>query len=276
MKFGWYDYGARFYDPQIGRWHTMDPASETYYSWSTYQYVRNNPINRIDPNGMNDYGYTIDNDGRIEKVDNTGVDQNGKNQFDVLYRKDEYLKGNKEYSNTNFQQGKNGLRINDCAILSSLSNLPDAKDVNQATTGLSSINDMLKTFKYSADNSLKEWSYTRYYNEKGSQNITIGTSHMNAVTREFSYYGISNSNVITDWHSHSDDPPSAEISSMGYSTTGFGGSGTSLSDKDRVYNFSHENNGIEPFPTQVYFPISGNYYHLYYKKPVLIGSARKY
>ena len=47
----WYDYGARMYDPVLGRWHAVDDLSEHYYYLSPYNYCMDNPANWVYPDG---------------------------------------------------------------------------------------------------------------------------------------------------------------------------------------------------------------------------------
>jgi RHS repeat-associated protein len=54
-----YDYGARHYDPVVGRWWGVDPKAYLMPAWSPYSFCFNNPLMFVDPDGQIPYPITI-------------------------------------------------------------------------------------------------------------------------------------------------------------------------------------------------------------------------
>ena len=49
---GLYYYGARYYDPRVSNWLSVDPLAHKMPFASPYNYCLNNPINMVDPDGQ--------------------------------------------------------------------------------------------------------------------------------------------------------------------------------------------------------------------------------
>lgn len=72
LGLNWYDYGARWYDPSIGRWNAVDPLADSFPAWSPYHFSFNNPIIFVDPDGRAADWYPEYKSGKINLVAEAG------------------------------------------------------------------------------------------------------------------------------------------------------------------------------------------------------------
>ncbi|MCB0516487.1 MAG: RHS repeat-associated core domain-containing protein [Chitinophagales bacterium] len=72
---GNYYYGARYYNPSLSMWLSVDPLAEKYPGVSPYVYTLQNPVRYVDPNGMEPDGWVRDlSDGSLYLVNDMGGD----------------------------------------------------------------------------------------------------------------------------------------------------------------------------------------------------------
>ncbi len=74
VETGNYYYGARYYDPKISVWLSVDPLAHKYPNLSPYVFTGNNPIMLVDPDGRDIWEYDKNGD-LICHEENTEIDQ---------------------------------------------------------------------------------------------------------------------------------------------------------------------------------------------------------
>lgn len=218
-----YDFGARWYEPDLGRFMTLDPMCEKTYSLSPYHYCSNNPISRVDPTGMSDTGYTIDENGYLEKVNDEGGEK-----YDVIYKKDKYSRK----TMTDYDETGNltGIKISK-GILSG----PEGKNMSpRPITGriysqdghatgatitnhsyvISSDKESLKIMNFLSKNTNVEWGNVYMGNVQGNKVNLLQTSHeygtISLGSFQINRYARSGYQVIRADHSHPDGKVASE------------------------------------------------------------------
>jgi RHS repeat-associated protein len=93
-----YDYGARHYDPNVGRWSAIDQLTENYFALSPYSFVANNTLNNLEVDGKEFIIVFIDNEGVSHEysIENgTDVAEEHKKVYDAFKTMIDYLSTSK-------------------------------------------------------------------------------------------------------------------------------------------------------------------------------------
>jgi RHS repeat-associated protein len=128
----WYDYGARMFDVQIGRWHSLDPLSEEYYSQSPHNYSLGNPVLFNDLDGRDVDPTRLKGEDNINALKNFLSTKEGYKLIAQFMHKGQSINITVGGKTITFTFNKEGGRAKDNLVLSSSTN----EEMNPKNSGV--------------------------------------------------------------------------------------------------------------------------------------------
>ncbi|MCR4812934.1 MAG: hypothetical protein K5867_10135 [Bacteroidales bacterium] len=182
---GYYYFGARYYNPDLSLWLSVDPMADKYPSLSPYNYCAWNPMKLVDPNGKELDDYQVDRMGRIKKCKDQSNAIDGRDRL-IIKRYGGKVRYDKSGTPRNAYiettKGVFAKYANGSIGKQEYYDIPDTDydgtaityDATKVMFGANE-NDAVKTFTFLADGTDVEWSITGSNN--GNQ-FVLSTSHM--------------------------------------------------------------------------------------------------
>lgn len=188
---GWMDYGARMYMSDIGRWGRIDPLADSSYNITPFHFLSDDPINRIDPDGKDDF--EINNRGRIvNRIKNNNAD----NIF-IVGNDGNRLQG----QSINFEYGTISAVRN--PSVTTLNRNGESEEKTLTMFEVSGDENATKLFEFFANpsNTEVEWTHASVGTETSGKNI-VGTSNEESSTAVGAYLRQTEYTLKEVYHNH--------------------------------------------------------------------------